>query len=249
MAVFVFSFSIIHYQFSIIVEIIETKDGSHTLFSPQFDEIYHSRNGAIAESQHIFIRNGLDACHKAEINVFELGFGTGLNAFLSWIYAETKGIKINYYTIELYPVPKEIISMINYPAILGNRDRFQQLHDAKWDETAILSLYFSLHKINESVLDFQFDKSGVDVIFFDAFSPEKQPEMWTTDIFTKMFEILSPNGILVTYCSKSYVRRNMQQVGFEVTKLPGPPGKRDMVRAKKPMLFPASSQLPPGTGV
>ena len=230
---FVFSFSIIHYQLSIIVEIIETKDGSHTLFSPQFDEIYHSRNGAIAESQHIFIRNGLDACHKAEINVFELGFGTGLNAFLSWIYAEAKEMKINYHSIELYPVSPEIISMINYPDILGNRDRFQQLHDAKWDETEILSPYFSLHKAKTSVLDLLFPASTFDVIFFDAFSPEKQPDMWTTDVFIKMFEILSPNGILVTYCSKSYVRRNMQQVGFEVTKLPGPAGKRDMVRATK----------------
>ncbi len=213
------------------VEIIETKDGSHTLFSPQFDEIYHSRNGAIAESQHIFIRNGLEACQKSEINVFELGFGTGLNALLSWIYAEAKNIRINYHSIELYPVSQEIISRVNYPDLIGHKEKFQQIHDAHWDESIILSSYFSLHKIKASVLDMQFTMSGIDVIFFDAFSPEKQPEMWTTDVFAKMFDILAPNGILVTYCSKSYVRKNMQQAGFEIAKLPGPHGKRDMVRA------------------
>ena len=215
------------------VEIIQTKDGSHTLYSPQFDEIYHSRNGALAESQHIFMENGLDACQNKEINVFELGFGTGLNALLTWIYAESKNIKIHYHTLELYPVSLDLIEQINYPDLIGSKDKFQKLHQTEWENTVKLSPHFSLHKINASIIDIQLPLSGINIIFFDAFSPEKQPELWTTEVFTKMYEILAPAGILVTYCSKSYVRNNMQQAGFEVSKLPGPHGKRDMVRALK----------------
>ena len=217
------------------VEIIETKDGSHSLYSPRFDEAYHSHHGALAESQHIFITNGLEAIEKQEINIFELGFGTGLNALLACAYAEAKGIKINYHSIEFYPVPSEVYTKINYPTIIGYEEKFQQIHRADWNEKMQLSPYFSFDKINASITDIDLDLSGMDIIFFDAFSPEKQPEMWTTDIFTKVFNILSPGGILVTYCSKSYVRKNMQQVGFQIKKIPGPHGKRDMVRATKPV--------------
>jgi tRNA U34 5-methylaminomethyl-2-thiouridine-forming methyltransferase MnmC len=215
------------------VEIIQTKDGSHTLYSAEFDEIYHSRHGALTESEHIFIRSGLDACTGKVTNIFEVGFGTGLNALLSWVYAESRDIQINYHSIELYPVSPNIISQINYPDIIGHRDKFQKLHDAQWNEMTELSPHFSLHKINASILDLQFPSSSINVIYFDAFSPEKQPELWTVDVFAKMYDMLVPGGILVTYCSKSYVRKNMQKAGLEITKLPGPPGKRDMVRAIK----------------
>jgi tRNA U34 5-methylaminomethyl-2-thiouridine-forming methyltransferase MnmC len=167
------------------------------------------------------------------INVFEVGFGTGLNALLSWEYAETKNVKINYHSIELYPVSEDLIQQINYPDLVGHKEKFQQLHAANWDDTVTLSENFTMHKINDSVLDMQFPASIINVIFFDAFSPEKQPELWTVELFTKMYDILAPDGLLVTYCSKSYVRRNMQQAGFQIEKLPGPHGKRDMVRAKK----------------
>ena len=217
------------------VEIIQTKDGSHTLFSPQFDEIYHSRNGALAESEHVFITAGLEACPQSDLNIFELGFGTGLNALLTWIYAESKNIRINYHSVELYPIPDELTSQINYPQLIGSDDKFQKLHQAAWNTSVELSQHFTLHKINGSVLQLNQPLPGINVIFFDAFSPEKQPEMWTTEIFAKMFGILAPGGILVTYCSKSYVRRNMQESGFLITKLPGPHGKRDMVRATKPV--------------
>jgi tRNA U34 5-methylaminomethyl-2-thiouridine-forming methyltransferase MnmC len=215
------------------VEIIETNDGSHTLFAPQFDDIYHSRHGALAESEHIFIQNGLTNCKAQVVNIFEVGFGTGLNALLSQIYAESKNISINYHSIELYPVSEDIISKINYPQWIGSRDKFEKLHIAKWGENVILSSHFSIHKIHASILDVVLQLSDIDVIFFDAFSPEKQPEIWTKEVFAKMFEILAIRGILVTYCSKSYVRRNMEQVGFQITKLPGPHGKRDMVLAEK----------------
>ena len=219
------------------VEIIQTKDGSHTLFSPQFDEIYHSRNGALAESEHVFIKAGLEACPQSHLNVFELGFGTGLNALLAWIYAESKNIKINYHSVELYPIPDQLTAQINYPQLIGSHDKFKKLHQVAWDKSVELSPHFTLHKIHSSVLELNQPLSAINVIFFDAFSPEKQPEMWTTEIFAKMFAILAPGGILVTYCSKSYVRRNMQEAGFLITKLPGPHGKRDMVRATKPTVI------------
>jgi len=217
------------------IEIIATKDGSHTLFSPQFDEIYHSRNGALTESQHIFIKSGLGYLDKPEISVFEVGFGTGLNAFLTYRYAEEKKVKIDYHTVELYPVSQALIAQINYPDMLGDRDKFLKLHEAEWDKTIALSPSFSLHKINASISDMKVPISNIDIVFFDAFSPEKQPDMWTTEVFKIMYDLLTPGGILVTYCSKSYVRKNMQQAGLIISKLPGPPGKREMVRATKPL--------------
>lgn len=216
------------------IEIIETADGSHTLFSRRFDEIYHSRFGAVSESQHIFIHAGLDFINKNEIRVFEVGFGTGLNALLTWAYSEAKGIRIEYDTMELYPVPADLMAKVNYADLLSERDKFHQLHNSVWAQRVKLSEYFSLTKLHSSVPEMEYPQGVIDVVFFDAFSPEKQPEMWTADVFQKMFDILKPGGILVTYCSKSYVRKNMQQVGFKITKLPGPHGKRDMVRATKP---------------
>lgn len=219
------------------MEIIQTKDGSHTLFSPQFDEIYHSRNGAMAESDHVFIKAGLEACPLQEINVFELGFGTGLNALLTWKYAEAKSIRINYCSVELYPLPSELTSQINYPQLTDSSDKFQQLHQAPWNTSVELSPLFSLHKIHASFLEMQQSLSDFNVIFFDAFSPDKQPALWTEEVFSRMFDMLAPAGILVTYCSKSYVRRNMLAAGFLVAKLPGPHGKRDMLRATKPSVI------------
>ena len=215
------------------IEIIETNDGSHTLYSKRFDEIYHSRHGAVAESQHIFLNAGLNFLDEKEIRVFEVGFGTGLNALLTWIYAESNGIKIGYDSMELYPIPMDLVSQINYPDLLGSREKFTKLHESAWDQIIEFSPYFSLAKFHKSILEMQYPYSCIDIVFFDAFSPEKQPEMWTTDVFQKMYDVLKPGGILVTYCSKSYVRKNMQEVGFEITKLPGPNGKRDMVRATK----------------
>lgn len=215
------------------LEIFETKDGSHTLYSPQFNEIYHSRNGALAESTHIFINSGLANCNKQTINIFEVGFGTGLNAFLTWIFAESKCVKINYGSIELYPLAAELVLKINYPNILGAAEKFNQLHNAPWNKNVSLSPGFSLHKINASLLAFNQPLQGIDIIYFDAFSPEKQPELWTAEVFAKMYNLLANGGFLLTYCSKSTIRHNMEQAGFKVEKLPGPYGKREMVRAYK----------------
>ena len=217
------------------IEIIRTKDGSHTLYTPRFDEVYHSRNGAMSESRHIFINSGLEAFHQDEINVFELGFGTGLNAFLSWIYAASKEVRINYHGVELYPLSDDVISKINYPEMIPDHEnKFKRLHEADWEKEIPLSPNFTLHKIKGSVLDLSLPSQSIDVVFFDAFSPDKQPELWTMEVFKKVYDMLDPGGALVTYCSKSAVRKNMQEAGLFVTKLQGPPGKRDMVRAFRP---------------
>lgn len=216
------------------MKLLLTEDGSHTIYSEQFDEIYHSRHGAVAESTHVFIQKGLAAIDKKEARVFEVGFGTGLNAFLTWIYAEEKGLHVNYTSIELYPVSEPLLAEINYPSLFPKHDaKVSAIHHATWNEVANLSPNFSLRKIQGSVLDLSLASATMDLIYFDAFSPEKQPELWTADVFKKMYDLLADGGILTTYCSKSFVRRNMQEAGFKVEKLQGPRGKREMVRAHR----------------
>jgi tRNA U34 5-methylaminomethyl-2-thiouridine-forming methyltransferase MnmC len=216
------------------MKLLLTEDGSHTIYSEQFDEIYHSRHGAVAESTHVFIQSGLTAIDKKEINIFEVGFGTGLNAFLTWVYAEGKDLHVNYTSIELYPVSEPLLAEINYPSLFPKHDaKVSAIHQAMWNEKVDLSPNFNLHKIHGSVLDLSLPSATMDLIYFDAFSPEKQPELWSADVFKKMYDLLADGGILTTYCSKSFVRRNMQEVGFKVEKLQGPRGKREMVRAMK----------------
>ena len=216
------------------MKLLLTEDGSHTMYSAQFGEAYHSSRGALTESSHIFISSGLSAVTGKEINVFEVGFGTGLNAFLSWIHAEVNQLQINYTSIELYPVALDLLSDINYSALFpGHETKFAALHKTPWDQPEKLSSHFTLHKLHQSVFDTALPSFSQNIIFFDAFSPEKQPELWSADVFRKMYDLLTIGGILVTYCSKGYVRRNMKEAGFTVEKLPGPLGKHEIVRAFK----------------
>jgi tRNA U34 5-methylaminomethyl-2-thiouridine-forming methyltransferase MnmC len=211
-----------------------TRDGSHTLYLPEMDETYHSINGAVTESLHVFIKNGSHASEKNPMNILEIGFGTGLNAWLTAVEAEKSNLKIHYTSYELYPLADEIIAL-NYPKEYGKEhaELFTQLHQSEWGKTVQLTSHFSLKKIKGDITKASID-SGFDLIYYDAFAPTKQPEMWTEDIFKKMFDSLSVNGILVTYCAKGDVRRTMQKVGFSVEKLPGPPsGKREMLRGRK----------------
>ena len=211
-----------------------TEDGSHTLFVPEIDECYHSTHGAIQESRHVFIDAGLKQCVKSEINVLEIGFGTGLNAFLTMIEAEKIGKRICYTSLEKYPVNTENIFQLNYPNEIAtaNRENFEKLHTSEWNENIQISPFFSLKKIEADFTSFTFNEM-FDVIFFDAFSPEKQPEMWTEELFKTLFTHCNTDAILTTYCAKGFVRRAMQEVGFEVERLPGPPGKREILRARK----------------
>ncbi|MBS1625570.1 MAG: tRNA (5-methylaminomethyl-2-thiouridine)(34)-methyltransferase MnmD [Bacteroidetes bacterium] len=217
------------------MKLLLTEDGSHTIYSEQFDEIYHSRRGALTESQHVFIQNGLAAVPIHTMDIFEVGFGTGLNALLTWIYAEQHDLKVMYTAVELYPISEGVLSEINFASLFpGHEDKFHKLHNARWDSPDALDARFSLHKIKGSLVD-SILPAGQDLVYFDAFSPDKQPELWSAEIFHKVYEAMNPGGILVTYCSKGYVRRNMQEAGLRIEKLPGPPGKREMVRAHRPL--------------
>lgn len=221
------------------MEIIKTGDGSHTLFSLQFNEIYHSRHGAIQEGKHVFIKHGLQYLVEQgtkEVHIFEVGFGTGLNAILTLIAAKELGVKVRYESIELYPVPFEIIEQLNYSAMLEDdayRSLYYSMHQCSWNEAHDISEYFTLKKEEGSLLNYQPEPDNSQLIYFDAFAPEHQAEMWTTEVMKKLYDALQPNGILVSYCSKSMFQRALKEAGFSVGKLPGPPGKREMVCATK----------------
>ncbi len=215
-----------------------TADGSHTLFVPELNEHYHSTNGALQESELVFIHNGLHhlaVCLK-EINVLEVGFGTGLNALLTVIEAKKQKRKINYVAIEPEPVNSGIIEKLNYASVIGNTEAtgyFKKLHEASWIYPAFLSDYFIISKIQAKLEEITLRDEQFNLVFFDAFGPEVQPELWTEDIFTQLFRSLKPGGILVTYSCKGTVKRALKAAGFTIEKLPGPVGKREVLRATK----------------
>lgn len=215
-------------------ELLITSDGSHTLFVPEIDESYHSTHGAIQESRHIFIEAGLKQCTKSEISVLEIGFGTGLNAFLTLLEAEKCNQKIHFTTLEMYPVSVEKALQLNYPEELAQEDRanFEKMHTSTWNEEIQITPYFTLNKIETDFTSYTFEEK-FDVVFFDAFSPEKQPEMWTQKQFEKIYASCNSGAILITYCAKGTVRRAMQAAGFAVERLPGPKGKREILRCLK----------------
>ena len=213
-----------------------TADGSNTLFVPELNEHYHSIKGALTESEHIFIRMGLEHHPSPSPRVLEIGFGTGLNAFLTLLYADKTQRTVHYTSLERYPVAPELISHLGYPKRICPERAvdFYALHRAAWEEDIPLTPYFTLHKVQTDFTTYDFP-DAYDVIYFDAFAPEKQPEMWTQDLFARLYHSLRPGGILTTYCAKGIVRRTLQAVEFTVERLPGPPeGKREILRASKP---------------
>lgn len=217
-----------------IPQIQTTADGSQTLFVPSLDEHYHSVKGALTESLHIFIRMGLQECASPEPRVLEIGFGTGLNAWLTLQEAK-KGRKVSYTTLEKYPLPQELIAQLDYPAQLSPSfaPYYLALHRAAWNTWVELTPSFQLRKVQADFTTVQF-REEYDVIYFDAFAPEKQPEMWSQELFDRLYRCLAPEGIFVTYCAKGVVRRMLQASGFEVERLPGPPGgKREILRGRK----------------
>lgn len=218
-----------------VIEI--TADGSHTLFIPELDEHYHSVNGAIQESNHVFIETGLKHCKKRVIHIFEIGFGTGLNAYLTLLNNRDSETKIYYTAIEAYPLSNTLIESLNYSHNQTQSDKnlYHKLHTAAWGTAVEIVENFILTKIEADFTHFEFSKitHDIDIIYFDAFAPEKQSNMWTQEIFDKLYSITSNEGFLVTYCAKGVVRRMMQQAGYTTERLPGPPGKREMLRATK----------------
>jgi tRNA U34 5-methylaminomethyl-2-thiouridine-forming methyltransferase MnmC len=218
-------------------EIIKTADGSDTLYVKDIDEHYHSTFGAIQESMHVFINAGLLTCDKTSLTVFEAGFGTGLNVWLTFLHSLKNGLKIRYSSIEKYPLSSELYESLNYPLCLDEKkDTFLRIHKASWNDEIKLSDNFSLHKFQSDLTNFDFSPiQDIDLIYFDAFSPEKQPELWDEAIFRSLYDHTSARGKLVTYCAKGSVRRSLIKAGFITERIPGPPGKREMLRATKLM--------------
>lgn len=216
-----------------IPELVKTDDGSDTLFVRELGEHYHSTFGAVQESMHVFIEAGLRTCNKEVINLFEVGFGTGLNAYLTVIEALRTKQNIHYISIEKYPLPPEIWTTLNYPVIIsdGKPELFRTLHEAPWNKAINITENFTLIKLSSDLENVDYSAlPNFDLIYFDAFSPEKQPELWQTSIFQRLADHSAPMGKIVTYCAKGVVRRSLKEAGFTPERIPGPPGKREMLR-------------------
>lgn len=213
----------------------KTDDGSYTLYVPELDEHYHSVKGALTESRHIFVDMGLRHSDVTEPRILEIGLGTGLNCFLTFLAAEETGKKIHYTGIERYPLNEDTLQKLDYPTIInqGHETDYYAIHQAPWGRDVELSPKFTLHKIEGDFTSYPFD-GKYDIIYFDAFAPEKQPEMWEQSLFDMLYNVLNEGGILTTYCAKGVVRRMLQSAGFTVERLPGPPeGKREILRATR----------------
>lgn len=217
--------------------IIHTEDGSDTLYVPDLDEFYHSIHGAVDEAMLVYITNGLRFCSKSRVKIFEAGFGTGLNAFLSCIEAIKSGITIDYFAVEKYPLNPDEINKLNYSKIFDIEEFniFKKIQNAGWEKPIPITRNFSVFKIKADFTQFVFNPDDFfNVVFFDAFAPNKQPELWTEEIFRKIYNNMNINGILTTYSSKGVVKTNLREAGFLVKRLPGPVGKRHVLRAIKP---------------
>lgn len=221
-------------------ELVLTDDGSHTIVSDRFKVPYHSRHGAISESHHVFIQAGLTAIspEKDIIRILEMGFGTGLNPLLVALYAQHHQGSFHYSGIEKFPIPQDFAHTLNYPKILNlspvEIDIFQQLHLADQGQFRFSKSQFSFEKIYRDFNEMDLGEANFDLIFFDAFAPNSQEELWTLRVMERCYKACTSGGILVTYCAKGQLRRDMQEAGFIVERLPGPAGKREMLRAIKP---------------
>jgi len=229
-------------------EIVVTQDGSHSIHLPDINVTYHSKFGAMQESMHVFISAGLQyaaarLAAPGPLCIFELGFGTGLNALLTAAETERAGLQVYYETVEPFPLNMAEAGQLNYCGQLQRTDLkplFEQLHQSDWNRETTLAPHFMLRKWSSSLQDWLNSKTataggrpGINIIYFDAFAPEVQPELWTSGIFGSLYPLVAPQGVLVTYCSKTEVRRALQAAGFTVEKIPGPRGKREMLRAIK----------------
>ncbi|MBO3097334.1 tRNA (5-methylaminomethyl-2-thiouridine)(34)-methyltransferase MnmD [Gelidibacter pelagius] len=225
-------------------KIITTADGSKTIQIEEWNEQYHSIHGAIQEANHVYIKHGLLFCfdrlnssnnESQEISILEIGFGTGLNAFLTLLQAEDHHVDIHYTGVEAFPISAKEMTALNYADELHIPEKtllFEEMHHIPWEIDKRLTPYYTLQKQQKLFKNIT-DKDQFDLIYFDAFGARVQPELWTESIFKNMFDAMKSEGILVTYAAKGSVRRAMQAVGFEVEKLPGPPGKREMIRVTK----------------
>ncbi|NOU18902.1 MAG: tRNA (5-methylaminomethyl-2-thiouridine)(34)-methyltransferase MnmD [Bacteroidales bacterium] len=217
-----------------LVRIISTKDGSDTLYSELYNAHYHSMNGAIQESLHVFIKNGFDYVSLDKISVLEIGFGTGLNAMLTASSAMMNRRLTKYTGIDICALDENILLNLNYNSILNtqNIENWDKIIKAKWNKEICINDFFYLKKVNTDFISYNLT-DRYNLVYFDAFAPDDQPEMWTFDIFKKLYQVTEYEGILITYCSKGIVKQALREAGYIVSRLPGPPGKRHMVRAVK----------------
>lgn len=219
------------------VKLITTSDGSYTLLNTTLNETYHSIHGAIRESNHVFIKHGLDFFqqqnHVSTINLLEVGFGTGLNALLTMQFAHSHKISIRYTAVEGFPVEEVVWSQLNYAESSDSKIWFEKLHHAEWDKWNNISPEFQLRKLRSTLQKVALEKNYFDLIYFDAFAPSKQPEMWESEMLKKVVEAMKAKGVFVTYCAKGQLKRDLHSRQLRVESLPGPPGKREMVRAQK----------------
>lgn len=221
--------------------VIHTEDGSTSLFHSGLQETYHSVHGAIQESQHVFIEAGLyhwlRVSSRQTISILEIGFGTGLNALLTALAVEKVGVEIEYETIEAFPLTMEMVALLNYPSIIGTdnaKSVFENLHQTEWRKPKKISPYFDFLKRDLRLQETDFGDEKFDLIFFDAFGPDKQPDMWQRSNLVKLERAMKPQGVFVTYSAKGQLKRDLVSLGLLVEKIPGPPGKREMIRATKP---------------
>ncbi len=219
-------------------KIIITGDGSHSLEIESMDETYHSRHGALIEAKYVFIEKGiahtLNSISSSQLNILEVGFGTGLNALVTMIFSEKSEIPVHFTTIEPFPVPSVLFRQLNYGALTLRPNQFVELHLCDWDKDVRFTSKFTLHKIYNKLESAPLKNEFFHCVYFDAFAPSKQAEIWSDENLKKCFDALTPGGFLVTYCAQGAFKRGLKAVGFEVETLEGPPGKKEMVRAKKP---------------
>ena len=221
-----------------MLKIITTSDGSHSLLNEELNETYHSIHGAIQESAHVFIKSGLEYAEEKNfttpVSIFELGFGTGLNALLTLRYSLQHQKKIHYTSIEESPLPAEIWSQLNYASLINLTHEFDTIHRATWGTFQPITHDFNLLKLHTTLQQFEIPYHGYELIYYDAFAPSKQPELWSFSILEKISQGLKPGGVMVTYCAKGQLKRDLAALGLVVETLAGPPGKKEMVRAVKP---------------
>ncbi len=211
--------------------LIQTHDGSHSIRVEDMNETYHSIHGALQEAKHVFLKEGFYQTEE-EVSILEIGFGTGLNTFLTMLESHKTARKVNYVGIEKFPVDTEMLRALNYGELLNEPEWFDEIHVLNWNVEVPVSDYFTLTKLQKDIADIDYHEQ-FDIIYFDAFAPDKQPEMWSKEVFAKMYTALKPGGILVTYCAKGQVKRDLKEVGFVVEVVAGPPGKREMTRGRK----------------
>lgn len=219
------------------VKIITTADGSHSLLNESLQETYHSVHGALRESKHVFIHEGMEhwlSIHRKDsMSILEVGFGTGLNAWLAWRFAKEQSVRLTYTAIESFPLEKSIWSQLNYVEDEGDKPLFGLLHESAWNTTVAVDDTLSLYKMNTKLEDAGLKPDSADIIFYDAFAPSKQPDMWTLAMLQKTTTTLRKGGVFVTYCAKGQLKRDLKSLNFMMEALPGPPGKKEMVRATK----------------